>query len=85
MEVVVAEAGVLENKVADEETEKEDVGVAVVWSCAREMGKDDAEGRADESEEKVSFSFASERFAMGFSTVDQQILIWFLAAVHSSL
>ena len=71
--VVVAEAGVLENEDVDEETEIEDVGVAC--SCAREIGKEDAEGVADESEEKVSFSFVSEMFSMGFSTVYQQKFI----------
>lgn len=49
------------------------------------MGKEDALGFAAESEEKVSFNFVSDRFAMGLSIVDQQTLTWFLVCVHSSL
>ena len=49
------------------------------------MGKADAVGLVEEREENVSFSFVSERFATGLSMVDQQMLIWSLVCVHSSL
>lgn len=64
----------LDSEDADNDTGSGVVGVAVAWSCAREIGKEDALGLTDESEEKVSFSFVSERFATGLSIVDQQTL-----------
>ena len=75
----------LEREEAENEVGREIVGVAEAWSCARETGNEDALGVADESEEKVSFSLVSDRFAIGLSTVDQQTLTWFLVCVHSSL
>ena len=75
----------LDSEDADSDTGSEVVGVADAWSCASEMGKEDALGFADESEEKVSFNFVSDRFATGLSMVDQQTLTWFLVCVHSSL
>ena len=75
----------LDSEDADRDTGSDVVGVAEAWSCASEMGKEDALGFADESEEKVSFNFVSDRFAMGLSMVDQQTLTWFLVCVHSSL
>lgn len=87
--VAVVLAGIvadpLDSEDADNDTGSGIVGVAVAWSCAREIGKEDALGLADESEEKVSFSFVSERFATGLSIVDQQTLTWFFVCVHSSL
>jgi hypothetical protein len=62
----------LESDDADNDTGSDVVGVADAWSCARDIGKEEALGLADESEEKVSFNFVSERFATGLSTVDQQ-------------
>lgn len=80
---IVAET--LESEDAESETGREVVGVAVAWSCAREMGKEDADGLAELSKEKVSLSFVSERFATGLSIVLQHTLTWSFVAVHSSL
>lgn len=86
-DAVGAEAVVsaLEREDAENEVGREVVGVAEAWSCASEIGYEDALGVADESEEKVSFSLVSEMFAIGLSTVDQQTLTWFFVCVHSSL
>lgn len=79
------EAVPLDSDDADSDTGSDVVGVADAWSCASEIGKEDAPGRADESEENVSFNFVSDKFATGLSLVDQQTLTWFLVCVHSSL
>lgn len=63
----------LDSEDADNETGREVVGVAVACNCASDIGKEDADGLAEDKEEKVSFIFVSERFAIGLSKVDQQI------------
>lgn len=51
VDVLVVVAETLERENSDNETGRDVVGVADAWSCAREMGNEEAEGFAELSEE----------------------------------